>query len=120
MNVNLYIIEDYKNEPPSGPKKTNPKQTQFLQRPKSVSNKCGRTQEYPKSNSSLNSGLKAIELSRMYNNELTRRKFLRYTAGGALTLASLPGHITQANSKLENLPPVRAITRGPKFQWFSY
>ncbi len=25
MNVNVYIIEDYKNEPPSGPKK----QTQF-------------------------------------------------------------------------------------------
>jgi len=32
MNVNLYVIEDYKNEPPSGSKKTNPnkpKQTQF-------------------------------------------------------------------------------------------
>jgi hypothetical protein len=29
MNVNLYIIEDYENEPPSGPKKTNPIQTQF-------------------------------------------------------------------------------------------
>jgi len=28
MNVNLYVIEDYENEPPSGPKKTNPKQTQ--------------------------------------------------------------------------------------------
>ena len=56
----------------------------------------------------------------MDNNKLTRREFLRYTAGGALTLASLPGHITQANSKLENLPPIRAITRGPKFHWFSY
>jgi hypothetical protein len=29
MNVNVYVIEDYENEPPSGPKKTNPKQTQF-------------------------------------------------------------------------------------------
>ncbi len=29
MNVNLYIIEDYENKPLSGPKKTNPKQTQF-------------------------------------------------------------------------------------------
>ena len=29
MNVNLYVIEDYENEPPSGPKKTNPKQSQF-------------------------------------------------------------------------------------------
>ncbi len=24
MNVNLYVMEDYENEPPSGPKKTNP------------------------------------------------------------------------------------------------
>jgi len=29
MNVNLYVIEDYENEPPSGLKKTNPIQTQF-------------------------------------------------------------------------------------------
>jgi len=29
MNANLYIIEDYENEPPSGPKKNKPKQTQF-------------------------------------------------------------------------------------------
>ncbi len=29
MNVNLYVIEDYENEPPSGPKKTNPIQSQF-------------------------------------------------------------------------------------------
>ncbi len=28
MNVNLYFIEDYENEPPSGSKKTNPKQSQ--------------------------------------------------------------------------------------------
>ncbi len=28
MNVNLFVIEDYENEPPSGPKKTNPKQSQ--------------------------------------------------------------------------------------------
>ena len=34
MNANVYVIEDYENEPPSGPKKTNPIQTQFLQRPK--------------------------------------------------------------------------------------
>jgi hypothetical protein len=27
MNVNLYVIEDYENEPPSGPKKTNPIQS---------------------------------------------------------------------------------------------
>ena len=27
MNVNLYVIEDYENEPPSGSKKTNPIQS---------------------------------------------------------------------------------------------
>ena len=31
MNVNLYILKDYENKPPFGPKKTNPKQTQFFQ-----------------------------------------------------------------------------------------
>ena len=29
MNVNLYVIEDYENEPPSGPKKTNPIKANF-------------------------------------------------------------------------------------------
>ncbi len=29
MSANIYIIEDYENEPPSGSKKTKPKQTQF-------------------------------------------------------------------------------------------
>jgi len=29
MNVNTFLQKDYENEPPSGPKKTNPKQTQF-------------------------------------------------------------------------------------------
>jgi hypothetical protein len=29
MNVNLYVIEDYENEPPSGPKKTNPNKANF-------------------------------------------------------------------------------------------
>jgi len=33
MNVNAFLQKDYENEPPSGPKKTNPIQTQFLQRP---------------------------------------------------------------------------------------
>ena len=88
--------------------------------PKSLAKKSSHTQKYPKSNSSLSSGLKAIELSRMYNNELTRRKFLHYTAGSALALTGLPGYANQANSKPEDLPPIRAITRGPKFHWFSY
>ncbi|GAF82578.1 unnamed protein product, partial [marine sediment metagenome] len=29
MNVNAFSQKDYENEPPSGPKKTNPIQTQF-------------------------------------------------------------------------------------------
>ena len=36
MSANVYVIEDYKNEPHSGPKKTNPKQTQFLWIPAGV------------------------------------------------------------------------------------
>jgi len=28
MNVNTFLQKDYENEPPSGPKKTNPIQTQ--------------------------------------------------------------------------------------------
>ena len=49
MNVNLYVIEDYENEPPSGPKK----QTQFkpnLQNAKmnlkSLAKKSGHTPAY--------------------------------------------------------------------------
>ncbi len=30
MNVNVYVIEDYENEPPSGPKKTNPNKPNFF------------------------------------------------------------------------------------------
>ncbi len=29
MNANVYVIEDYENEPPSGPKKTNPIKPNF-------------------------------------------------------------------------------------------
>ncbi len=43
MNANIFITKDYENEPPSGPKKTNPKQSQFLQRPKSLAKKSGHT-----------------------------------------------------------------------------
>jgi hypothetical protein len=32
MNVNLYVIEDYENEPPSGPKKTNPNKPNLVRR----------------------------------------------------------------------------------------
>jgi len=87
---------------------------------KSLAKKSGHTQKYPKSNSSLSSGLKAIELFRMDNNKLTRREFLQYTAGSMVAMTVLPGYETEANSKPEELPPIRAITKGPKFHWFSY
>ena len=51
--------------------------------------------------------------------KFTRREFLRYTAGGALALSRL-GRSQLAGQAPKNLPPVRAITRGPKFHWFSY
>ncbi len=110
--------------------KTNPIQTQFRKakmNKKSLAGKSGHTQKYPKSNSSLSSGLKAIELSSMDNmdtyasnrrNKLTRRGFLQYTAGSMVAMTSLPG-LSAGNSE-SKLPPVRAITHGPKFHWFSY
>jgi len=50
----------------------------------------------------------------MNDNKLTRRELLKYATGGALALAC------RADSKSQNLPPVRAITHGPKFHWFGY
>ncbi len=43
MNVNLTLTKDYKKTMFSQPKKTNPIQTQFLQRPKSLARKSGHT-----------------------------------------------------------------------------
>src|SRR4051794_14980982 len=37
---------------------------------------------------------------------------------GCLTLACLAAHVRSEPD--EKLPPVRAITRGPKFHWFGY
>ncbi|MHC4556568.1 MAG: hypothetical protein ACYTFW_10545 [Planctomycetota bacterium] len=55
----------------------------------------------------------------MDNTELARREFLRYITGGALALTGF-GLNAGANSKFDNPPAVRAITRGPKFHWFAY
>jgi len=44
MSANVYVIEDYENEPPSGPKKTNPIQTQF--RKAKMNKKSGHTREF--------------------------------------------------------------------------
>jgi len=51
---------------------------------------------------------------------LNRRELLQRATGGALVLAGLSDLATGADSKLENLPPVRPITRGPRFHWFGY
>jgi len=41
MSANLYVIEDYENEPPAGPKKTNPIQTQSNPISKQLQGKLG-------------------------------------------------------------------------------
>ena len=50
---------------------------------------------------------------------LTRRRWLKTAAGAALATTALPHWAAGAESQ-EELPPVRAITRGPKHHWFSY
>lgn len=50
---------------------------------------------------------------------LSRRRFLQ--ASSSLALAGLPSLARGADVKpQEKLPPVRTITRGPKFHWFAY
>jgi len=56
----------------------------------------------------------------MDDTKLTRRELLQYAAPAALALTGLPCLTAGADSKLKNLPPVRAITRPPRFHWFSY
>jgi hypothetical protein len=73
----------------------------------------------------------------MHDIELTRRQFIRRTALGSFVLPGLLGSVSGASteskdeslsraksrdrkSKLSGLPPVRAITHGPKFHWFGY
>ena len=50
-------------------------------------------------------------------NSLSRRDVLRASVAGGIALAgySLPAMASEAK-----LPPVRTITRGPKFHWFGY
>jgi hypothetical protein len=54
--------------------------------------------------------------------ELDRRQFLQKTTLGTLALPGLLGsaiaNAPRAGSSC--LPPVRAVTRGPKFHWFGY
>jgi hypothetical protein len=61
-------------------------------------------------------------LLRMDDIELTRRQFIRRTAIGSLILPGLVGSVLGDSSKSasSSLPPVKAITHGPKFHWFGY
>ncbi|MFC1633786.1 hypothetical protein ACFL5Z_03005 [Planctomycetota bacterium] len=49
-----------------------------------------------------------------------RREFLRQAVDRTFALTALASITTKANQKAGNLPPIRAITRGPKFHWFAY
>ena len=51
--------------------------------------------------------------------KLNRRTFLKAAAPAALALGGLPRRASGAGHE-EKLPPVRQITRGPKFHWFAY
>jgi hypothetical protein len=52
----------------------------------------------------------------------TRRKFLRAAAATVPGLSCVAPHLIQAadNAGNEALPPIRQITRGPRFHWFGY
>jgi len=55
------------------------------------------------------------------DSELTRRQFLQCAGPAALTFAGLPGVAPGGPvDRPDALPPVRPITRGPKFHWFGY
>ncbi|OHB74929.1 MAG: hypothetical protein A2Z25_18385 [Planctomycetes bacterium RBG_16_55_9] len=51
---------------------------------------------------------------------LTRRDFVRQAALGTFSVMALASLTAKAGQRIETLPPVRAITRGPKFHWFAY
>jgi hypothetical protein len=54
-------------------------------------------------------------------NPLPRRAFLRHLANSSALGALAPALLRAADSASdEKLPPVRALTRGPKFHWFGY
>jgi len=68
----------------------------------------------------LSSRPKAVESSSMDNVKLTRRQLLWYAGGGALALTALSGRAAGLDPESRDLPPIRPITGGPKFHWFSY
>ena len=58
--------------------------------------------------------LRGLEL--MYSHSLSRREILRAGIVGV----GWPGLGGFARAAVEAFPPVRVITRGPKFHWFGY
>jgi hypothetical protein len=51
---------------------------------------------------------------------LNRRQLLQRATASAFVAARLSDLSTTADAKLASLPPIRVITRGPKFHWFGY
>jgi len=47
MNANLYVIEDYENEPPSGPEKTNPIKPNFRKAKMNLKSLAGKSGHNP-------------------------------------------------------------------------
>ncbi|UCG56174.1 MAG: hypothetical protein JSU70_15040, partial [Phycisphaerales bacterium] len=56
----------------------------------------------------------------MDGTRITRREFLQRTTSKALAFGGISTSTRRANADGEDLTPVRAITRGPKFHWFGY
>ena len=54
----------------------------------------------------------------MHDVKLTRRELLQYATYGTAVLAGFSSRAVPAPA--DELPPVRAITHGPKFHWFGY
>jgi len=67
MNINIYYIKDYQNFIPLAGYKNKPKQTQFLQRPKSLARKSGNFNK-PKKNPGQ-SRMKWLELQFWINRQ---------------------------------------------------
>lgn len=57
-----------------------------------------------------------IKSSNMNDSVSNRREFLRQAVSRTFAITAL----ASLTAKAEDLPPIRAITRGPKFHWFAY
>src|ERR1043165_9909736 len=59
---------------------------------------------------------KGVARMPVVHKPLVRREFLAAVAGTVLGLTGSRSHTADD----QKLPPVRAITKGPKFHWFGY